>query len=66
MNGLFGLNGLSGFFLAVVLLLAIVAGLGTCAVLTQKQEATHYYKMQQIDSIKQIGADNANHRIDPK
>lgn len=66
MNGLFGLNGLSGFFLAVVLLLAIVAGLGTCAVLTQKQESTHYYKMQQIDSIKQIGTDNANHRIDPK
>ncbi|WP_301070440.1 DUF4006 family protein, partial [uncultured Helicobacter sp.] len=45
MNGLFGLNGLTGFFIAVVLLLSVVAGLGTCAILTQKSVATDYYKI---------------------
>lgn len=63
MNGLFGINGLSGFFLAVVLLLAIVAGLGTCAILTQKSVATSYYKIDNVDKIKQISADNATHRV---
>ena len=66
MNGLFGINGLTGFIIAVVLLLSIVAGLGTCAILTQKAEATHYYTMQQVDSIKQISTDNAKHRVDSK
>lgn len=63
MNGLFGINGLSGFFLAVVLLLAIVAGLGTCAILTQKSVATSYYKIDNVDKIKQISTDNATHHV---
>ncbi len=61
MNGLFGLNGLAGFIIAVVLLLSIVAGLGTCAILTQKEVATDYYTIEEIDSIKQISTDNARH-----
>lgn len=64
MNGLFGLNGLTGFIIAVALLLSVVAGLGTCAVLTQKAEATHYYKIEQKDSIQQISRDNAKHRVE--
>ncbi|TLD97238.1 DUF4006 family protein [Helicobacter jaachi] len=63
MNGLFGINGLTGFIVAVVLLLSIVAGLGTCAILIQKAEATHYYKIEHIDSIKQIDTQNAQHRV---
>ena len=63
MNGLFGLNGLTGFIIAVVLLLSIVAGLGTCAILTQKSVATDYYKIEQVDAIKQIDIENAQHRI---
>lgn len=61
MNGLFGLNGLTGFFIAVALLLSIVAGLGTCAIMTQKEVATTYYKIDSVDSIKQISTDNAAH-----
>lgn len=64
MNGLFGLNGLIGFFIAVVLLLAIVVGLGTSAILVQKAEATHYYKIEQKDAIQQINRDNAKHRVE--
>ena len=43
MNGLFGLNGLTGLAIAVVLLLAIVAGLGTLAIITQSSEASAKY-----------------------
>lgn len=64
MNGLFGLNGLIGFFIAVALLLAIVVGLGTGAILVQKAESTHYYKIEQKDAIQQISSDNAKHRVE--
>ncbi|RDU60291.1 DUF4006 family protein [Helicobacter marmotae] len=63
MNGLFGLNGLSGYIIAVVLLLSVVAGLGTCAILTQKSVATQYYTIDTKD-IEQINADNAKYRTD--
>lgn len=53
----FGLNGLSGFFLAVVLLLAIVAVLGFIAVGVQKSNATNYYT---IDTQKAVMIDSAN------
>lgn len=56
-GGYFSLNGLSGFFLAVVLLLAIVAILGFTAVGIQKQEATNYYT---IDAQKAVMIDSAN------
>lgn len=61
MNGLFGLNGLTGFIIAVVLLLSIVAALGTCAILTQKSVATDYYTIN-ATPIQQINADNAQYR----
>lgn len=57
MNGYFSLNGLSGFFLAVVLLLAIVAVLGFTAVGIQKAEATNYYT---IDAQKAVMIDSSN------
>lgn len=61
MNGLFGVNGLLGYFVAVVLLLSIVAFLGTCAILTQRDVATKYYKIEHIDAIKQIDTNNAQY-----
>lgn len=57
MNGYFSLNGLSGFFLAVVLLLAIVAVLGFTAVGVQKAGATNYYT---IDAQKAVMIDSSN------
>ncbi|MDY3113272.1 MAG: DUF4006 family protein, partial [Helicobacter sp.] len=52
MNGLFGLNGLAGFLLAVVLLLAIVFGLGFTAVATQKSVANEPYKIENAESLQ--------------
>lgn len=63
MNGLFGVNGLLGFFVAVVLLLSVVAFLGTCAILTQKDVATHYYKIEHIDAIQFKNTGNAEHHV---
>lgn len=64
MNGLFGLNGLIGFIIAVVLLLSVVVGLGTSAILVQKAEATNYYKIEQKDAIQQLNSDNAKYRVE--
>ncbi|MDE6885973.1 MAG: DUF4006 family protein [Helicobacteraceae bacterium] len=59
-GGYFSLNGLVGFFIAVVLLLSIVVIFAFCAVGVQKQEATNYYT---IDGSKamMIDADNKNY-----
>ncbi|WP_121021372.1 DUF4006 family protein [Helicobacter vulpis] len=39
------LNGLLGYWLVVIVLLGVVAFLGTKAVHIQQEEATHYYKL---------------------
>ncbi|MDD6055336.1 MAG: DUF4006 family protein [Helicobacteraceae bacterium] len=66
MNGLFGLNGLAGFLLAVVLLLAIVFGLGFTAVATQKSVANEPYKIENAESLQMFSKDNALHFKDVK
>ena len=53
MDRLFGINGLAGFLLAVVVLLSVVGILGTCAILTQQEQATNYYKIEDQKSIPQ-------------
>ena len=65
MNGLFGINGLTGFFVAVVLLLSVVGVLGTCAVLVQKSEATNYYNLDG-SALKMKSVDNSKHYTDVK
>ncbi len=42
---MFGLHGIGGMLIAVVLLLSIVGFLGTNAVLAQQRNATNYYKV---------------------
>ncbi len=49
---MFGLNGISGMLIATVLLLSILAGLGTLAVLTQQANASNFYKIEDAKSIK--------------
>lgn len=58
MNGLFGVNGLLGYVVAVVLLLAIVFGLGYAAVSTQASVATNYYTLD-AQSLKMNSSANA-------
>ncbi len=59
-GGYFQLNGLTGFFIAVVLLLAIVAFLGFTAVGIQKAEATNYYTIDAQKAVM-INPSNAAH-----
>ena len=59
-GGYFSLNGLVGFIIAVVLLLAIVVILGVCAVNIQKREATNYYNLD-ATNIEMVNSSNAQH-----
>ncbi len=51
---MFGLNGIGGMLIAVVLLLSIVGFLGTSALLTQQNNASNYYKIDGEKEIKMI------------
>lgn len=63
MNGGYcSLNGLVGFFIAVVLLLCIVVIFGICAVNVQKREATNHYDLD-ATKAKMIDSANTNHYI---
>ncbi|WP_394909683.1 DUF4006 family protein [uncultured Helicobacter sp.] len=53
MDKLFGINGLAGFLIAVVALLAVVGFLGTCAIKSQQAQATNFYKIESQSSIEQ-------------
>lgn len=46
MNRLFGLNGIVGLLLLVVVLLSVVTGLGIQAWKTQKAQATNAYTLE--------------------
>jgi hypothetical protein len=46
MNGMFGLNGITGYLIAVVLLLSIAGFLGTNAVLTQQSAVNNPYAIK--------------------
>lgn len=59
-GGYFSLNGLTGYIIAVVLLLSIVVFLGITAVGIQKREAQNYYKLDAQKAIM-IDKSNANH-----
>lgn len=60
MNRMFGLNGIVGLLLLVVVLLSVVAGLGIQAWKTQKIQATNAYAIQE-KSIKTSSPENAQY-----
>ncbi|RDU74570.1 DUF4006 domain-containing protein [Helicobacter anseris] len=45
MNKLFGLNGLFGFLIAVVLVVGLAISLGYVSVLVQQKESTNHYSI---------------------
>ncbi len=57
MNGLFGLNGLLGFLLSVVLLLIVVVVLGYYAIKIQHAESLNAYKIENSTNIPMNSAD---------
>lgn len=61
MNGLFGVNGLLGFIVAVVLLLSIVFFLGYNAVRVQAEQASNPYAIENIEQLQGKSTQNAGH-----
>jgi len=63
-GGLFSLvHGLTGFAVAVVLLLSILGVLTFLAIGVQQQNATNFYSVNQdLDALKMNSLDNINYR----
>ena len=58
-RGSFGIHGITGMLIAVVLLLTILAVLVFNAVVVQQREAQNYYKVNQsLDGLKANSHDN--------
>lgn len=58
MNGLFGVNGLLGFLVAVVLVVGLAIGFGIAAVSTQSANAQNFYKIENYKEIKAQSVEN--------
>ncbi|NPA29588.1 MAG: DUF4006 family protein [Epsilonproteobacteria bacterium] len=56
----FGLDGITGFLIATVLLLSILAGLTMAAIATQQATAQQSYEIVDPLSIQKIGPNLAN------
>jgi len=63
-GGLFSLmHGLTGFAVAVVLLLSILGTLTYFAIAVQTEQSTNFYTVNQdLDALKMNSVDNINHR----
>jgi purine-cytosine permease-like protein len=67
MGQYFRLHGLSGFLIAVALLLSILAFLVTTAVSVQSSQASNYYKISAPTEIEQFNSNSREkHVIDAK
>jgi len=67
-GGLFSLiHGLTGFFIAVALLLTILGVLTTLAIGTQQANATNYYKINQdLNGLTKNSPENHKQRMNVK
>jgi len=62
-RNVFALDGVTGYLIAVVLLLSILAFLTVNAISAQANSATTYYKIDQnLDALKFNSTDNYTHR----
>ena len=62
-RNIFALNGISGFLIAVVLLLSIVAVLTYIGIRSQQEVATKPYSLKDAAGIQMKSVDNAKHVI---
>ena len=62
-RNIFALNGISGFLIAVVLLLSILAVFTYIGIGLQKEVATKPYSLKDAASIEMKSVDNAKHVI---
>jgi len=67
-GGLFSfIHGLTGYFIAVALLLTILGVLTTLAIQTQQANSTNFYSINQdLNGLKFKSLDNINQRINEK
>lgn len=63
-RSIFALDGIVGVLIVVVLLLSIVGGLCYWSVMTQAENSTNFYKMENEKEIKMFGSDASKHMID--
>ena len=61
-RGLWSLHGLTGYFIAVGLLLGILAFLTTAAIKTQSATAVQHYEVKDPFGIKMFGPDLENEK----
>ena len=61
-RSVWALHGLTGYFIAVVLLLSILAFLTTAAIKTQNATAQQYYEVKDPFGIKMFGPDLENEK----
>ena len=52
MNGLFGINGLFGYLVAILLVVGAAIVFGIAAIKIQKEQATSYYKIENPHAMK--------------
>ena len=63
-RSVFGLNGVSGLLIAVVLLVIVTGALTYLGTTTQYENATKYYKINDdLHAIKKFSKDNPKHRM---
>ncbi|PAF49556.1 hypothetical protein BKH41_02515 [Helicobacter sp. 12S02232-10] len=61
MNGLFGINGLLGYLIAVLLVVGAAILFSIAAINIQKTQAVSYYKIDNQDAIKMKSIGNEKH-----
>jgi len=65
-RGVFTLDGITGYLIAVVLLLSILVYLSIHAMSVAHAQASNFYKIKDEQSIKANSVDNYKHIVDVK
>jgi succinate dehydrogenase/fumarate reductase cytochrome b subunit len=65
-RSLFSIHGMTGFLIATIVLVVVVLSLAYLAYETQVANATNYYDVKDMNSVKKMGSDRADHIIDVK
>lgn len=65
-RSIYSLDGITGYLIAVALLLTAVGVLSYLSITTQVKNSTNFYKMENEKDIKMFGSDASKHLIDVK
>ena len=65
-RSLFSIHGMTGFLIATIVLVVVVLSLAYIAYETQVANATNYYDVKDMSSVKMIGSKRADHIVDVK